>query len=254
MKVLILAAGYAVRLQNLTSDTPKSLLNIGKKKIIDRILEKVKGIENIDNIYIITNDKFFGKFDSWLKNSKYHSGISLINDGSTRNENRLGAVKDLELAIKKEGIEEDLLVIAGDNLFEFKLGKFIEFALSRIDGTSVALHDIKDHKSASRFGVVKVDEDNRVVDFEEKPENPKSTLISTGIYYFPKDKLSLIEKYFRSSDRTDAPGYCISWLSKMDKVYGFVFDEDWYDIGDLDSYRKANSEYLKKENKRNDKR
>ena len=254
MKALILAAGYAVRLKELTHDTPKPLLAIGGRKIIDRIVEKLIKTGKIDSICLVTNAKFFEKFNIWLKHSKYHDKISLINDGTTSNEMRLGAIKDLEIAISEKHIDDDLLVIAGDNLFEFDLDEFLKYASDRPDGISVALYDIKDYASARRFGVVKVDRDNRIVDFEEKPEGPKSTLISTGIYYFPKKKLPFIKEYLDTSGKgDDAPGYCISWLAKVDVVHGFIFSEDWYDIGDIESLKKADSEYLKKENKRYDK-
>lgn len=248
MKALILAAGYAVRLWPLTANNPKPLLEIGKRKIIDRILDKVAAVKGVESIYIITNDKFFKNFGDWLKGSGCRRKVSLVNDGSTSNETRLGAIKDLDFAIKTEHIDEDLLVVAGDNLFDFDLNEFFSFASARPDGVSVALRDIKDYESAKKFGVVKTDEDKRIIDFEEKPEYPKTTLISTGIYYFPKAKLSSVKEYLKVSERKDAPGYYISWLSKTGKVYGFVFSEDWYDIGDIESYRKADSEYLEKEN------
>lgn len=251
MKILILAAGYAVRLYPLTLDTPKSLLDIGKRTIIDRIFDKIEALRGVDAIYIITNEKFFGKFKAWLEASPWRQSVNLINDGSASDETRLGAIKDLYIAIIKESIDSDLLVIAGDNLFDFDLSRFLSFAFDKRDGISVALYDIKDIKAARQFGVVKINDDNRVINFEEKPENPKSTLISTGIYYFPKEKLSLIKQYVTLGDKKiDAPGYYISWLSRVDKVYGFTFREDWYDIGNLESYRKADREYLRKEKQR----
>ena len=254
MKALILAAGYAIRLYPLTTNAPKPLIEIARRKIIDRILDHIANIKKVDSIYIITNDKFFEKFSDWLNGSRYRNRISLINDGSTSNETRLGAIKDLEIAIVEKDIDDNLLVVAGDNLFEFDLDEFLKYASDRPDGISVALYDIKDYASARRFGVVKVDRDNRIVDFEEKPEGPKSTLISTGIYYFPKKKLPFIKEYLDTSGKgDDAPGYCISWLAKVDVVHGFIFSEDWYDIGDIESLKKADSEYLKKENKRYDK-
>lgn len=247
MTVLILAAGYAVRLKDLTQDNPKPLLEIGKRKIIDRIVDKVAALKDAPFIYIITNAKFFERFNGWLKVSRHRDRISLINDGSTSNETRLGAIRDLEIAIEEKAVDDDLLVIAGDNLFDFDLDEFLKFASMKVDGVSVALHDIKDRIDAKRFGVVKVDEDRRVIDFEEKPAYPKSTLISTGIYYFPRDKLSFIKEYVKTSSKTDAPGHYIRWLSERDKVYGFIFSEDWYDIGDIGSYNKADKAYLEKE-------
>ncbi|MFA5144121.1 MAG: nucleotidyltransferase family protein [Candidatus Omnitrophota bacterium] len=248
MTLIILAAGYAVRLQPLTLDTSKSLLPIGGKKIVDRILEKVVKIKGVSAIYIITNSKFFKNFSDWLKSSRHGKKIALICDGTTTNETRLGAVRDLEFVIKEEFIKDDIMVVAGDNLFEFDLNDFLAFAKKK-DGVSIAVHDIGALEPAKNYGVVKVAGDDRVVDFEEKPPQPKSTLISTGIYYFPKDKVAFINEYVKMQNKLDAPGHYIGWLAKRDKVYGFAFSEDWYDIGNMESYKKADGEYLKKENR-----
>lgn len=248
MKAIILAAGYAVRLQPLTLNTPKPLLDIANRTIIDRILDKLDKLGGLSRIYIITNAKFFESFSKWQKASRHHKDkIGIINDGSTSNENRLGAIKDIDITIKTNSIDEDVLVIAGDNLFDFELGEFLKFGKANFDGSSVAVYDIGDLDSAKRFGVVKVDERKRIIDFEEKPENPKSTLISTAIYYFPKDKLLFLKEYVSLGNKLDTPGSYISWLAKRDRVYGFIFNEDWYDIGSVESYEEANEEYIKKE-------
>ena len=247
MIVIILAAGYATRLEPLTLKTPKSLLPVANKLIVDRILDKVAEIEGVTSIYIITNAKFFDNFKSWLKSSKRRNKITLINDGTTSNETRLGAIRDLEIVIKDKAIDDDVFVVAGDNLFDFSLKEFLKFAKAKSDGVSIALHDIRSLEAARSFGVVSIDGNNRVTDFSEKPAEPKSTLISTGIYYLPKGKLSFIEKYVGGQNKLDAPGYYIGWLAKTDKVYGFAFSEDWYDIGTLESYKKAEKEYLEKE-------
>lgn len=249
VKTIILAAGYAVRLQPLTLNTPKPLLTIGGKTILDRILENIDRIKEPNPVYLISNDKFFKHFNDWVKKSKYKSRISIINDGSVSNETRLGAIKDLELVIKDMAIDDDILVVAGDNLFDVGIENFLRFSRDRNDGISVALHDIGNLEHAKNFGVVRIDNHCRIVEFEEKPQNPKTTLISTGIYYFPKRKLSFIEEYVKIQSKLDAPGYYISWLSGRDKVYGFVFTECWYDIGNMESYNKANREYSKKEEK-----
>lgn len=247
MKAIILAAGYAVRLQPLTLNRPKPLLDIANRKIIDRILDKLDKLDDLSGIYIITNAKFFESFSKWQKASKHKDKIAIINDGSTSNENRLGAIKDVDITIEAHSIDEDVLVIAGDNLFDFELDAFLKFGKANPDGASIAVHDIGDLDSAKRFGVVKVDEQKRIIDFEEKPQNPKSTLISTAIYYFPKDKLLFLKEYVNLGNKLDTPGSYISWLAKRDRVYGFIFNEDWYDIGSVESYEEANGEYIKKE-------
>lgn len=252
MRLLILAAGYAVRLQPLTLNTPKPLLPVGGKPMIDRIINKTKAIKGIDSIYVVSNHKFFKNFEEWALTSPYRPKISLIDDGTMTNETRLGAIRDMNLAIKTESIKDDLLVIAGDNLFDLDLNKFFNFAKSRGNHVSVALHDIGSLESAKKFGVVGIDKDNKVIEFEEKPAIPKSTLISTGIYYFPAAKLRNIEDYLSLADtKHDAPGYYIKWLSANDAVYGFPFSEEWCDIGDIESYKKADAQYTKKEKKSN---
>ena len=190
--------------------------------------------------------KFFKNFSEWLKDYEHAKKISLICDGTTSNENRLGAIKDMEFVIKEESITGDIMVVAGDNLFEFDMNDFMKFARKK-DGVSIAVHDVGSLELAKNFGVVKIDAGGRVVDFEEKPQSPKSTLISTGIYYFPKNKVAFINEYVKMQNKLDAPGHYIGWLAKRDKVYGFAFGEDWYDIGSMESYKKADEKYINKE-------
>ena len=247
MKLLVLAAGYAVRLQPLTLNTPKSLLPIGGKPIMDRILAKTASVKKIDAVYVVSNHKFFQNFVEWKKLRKDASRISLVDDGTMTNDTRLGAIRDMELAVREGSIDDDLLVIAGDNLFDLDLAAFLKFAKIRDNGVYVALYDVGNLEAAKKFGVVRIDGKNLVTDFEEKPQIPKSTLISTGIYFFPREKVPLLREYINSEGaKLDAPGYYIKWLSANDKVYGFPFSEKWYDIGDLESYKRADEEYAKK--------
>jgi len=247
MNVIILAAGYAVRLEPLTLTTPKPLLEVGGRRIIDRLMDKISGLNDVSSVTVITNAKFFDKIKSWRDGSSYNGKLSILNDGSTKNENRLGAIKDLMLATDSVGSGEDLLVIAGDNLFDFGLDKFVGFAKDHYSGVSIALYDIGSTELAKSFGVLKINSSKKVVSFEEKPQAPKSTLISTGIYYFPKDKIDMIKEYSRTQEKLDAPGYYISWLASNHEVYGCPFTEDWYDIGNIESYKKADGEYKNKE-------
>ncbi len=244
MNSLILAAGYGVRLRPLTLTTPKPLLDVGGKKILDRIIDKIIRIEDAGKIFVVTNQKFFNKFDEWQKGVESSKDIKVLNDGTTSNEARLGAIRDIELAIDELNIDDDLLIIAGDNLFELDLGSFVDFAGAKRDGISIALHNMENRDLARKYGVVELDDKNSdVIGFEEKPDNPKTTLISTCIYYFPKERLKWVSEYLANSENIDAPGNYISWLQKKHKVYGFAFEEEWYDIGDMDSYNKANQTY-----------
>jgi glucose-1-phosphate thymidylyltransferase len=247
MKLLILAAGYAVRLHPLTLNTPKPLLPIGGESMMDRILAKTVSVKKIDAIHVVSNRRFFQNFVEWKEKRTDASRIFLADDGTMTNDTRLGAIRDMELVVREASIDDDLLVIAGDNLFDLDIAAFLKFAESHNDGVSVALHEVGSLEAAKKFGVVRIDGKNLVTDFEEKPSSPKSTLISTGIYFFPREKVALLSEYVNlEGAKLDAPGHYIKWLSANGKVYGFPFSEKWYDIGDLESYKRADEEYKKR--------
>ncbi len=222
MTVLILAAGYATRLYPLTLNKPKPLLEVGGKTILEHIFERIGRLGRVNRCFIVTNQKFFGNFKEWAERHEFKAPIEVINDETTTNENRLGAIRDIEFVIKKKNIDDGLLVIGGDNLFN---------------------GDIKDMQKAKIYGVAKVDSFGKVVDFKEKPAVPESTLIATCVYYFPKEKLKLIPEYISLGKGQDAPGNYIKWLSEKGEMYGFVFKEAWYDIGDIKSLKEANKKY-----------
>jgi len=246
MKAVILAAGYATRLYPLTKDRPKPLLLVGKRAIIDHLIQKLGDIEEIDTIYIVTNQKFYGVFDGWLKTVKSAKKIILENDGSTTNENRLGAIGDIRLVLERQKIHDDIIVLAGDNMFNWGLKGFADFAKRRPDIFAIGAYDIGDRKKATIYGVVEVDEKGDIVNFVEKPQDPPSSLIATGIYYFPKDKLGMTGQFLKVGNENDAPGHFIQWLRKEDKVRCYTFRGTWYDIGDIESYRKANLSFQEK--------
>ena len=251
MKALILAAGYATRLYPLTLNQPKPLLPVGDKPVIEHIIEKISGIDDINEILVVTNQKFFGHFEDWAEKSNMLSflegrRIKILNDGTLSNDDRLGAIGDIDFAIKNEGIEDDLLIVAGDNLFQFGLDEFVEFARSKHPMSSVGVYDLEDIEAAKRFGVVKIDGDAKIVDFQEKPPQPASTLVAKCLYYFPAVKLGLIADYIEEGKIKDAPGYYLEWLSERDGVYGYSFEGSWYDIGHLESYKEADEEMKRK--------
>lgn len=243
MKALLLAAGYATRLYPLTLDRPKSLLEIGSKPIIDFILNKIAEIKEIDKVFVVTNHKFYPNFKQWAEGVKNRLSIGVIDDGTLSNDDRLGAIGDIEFVIKRKKINDDLLVVGADNIFDAELSSFAGFSISKRPSNSVALYDLSDKKMASKYGVVSIDKDGRVVDFQEKPAHPKSTLISTCIYYFSSEKLRLFDEYFSQGATKDASGNYIKWLKDNDAVYGYVLSGRWYDIGDLESYKKADEEF-----------
>lgn len=242
MKALILAAGYAARLYPITKDKPKPLLTIRKKPIIEYIIQKLEKLEQVDEIMIVTNQKFFSQFRSWLENFPSLKPISLLKDNSRSTLDRCGAIGDIAMAIQQENINDDLLVVAGDNLFSFSLRPFIEFALTRRPQASIGIYNPNGgagKMDLRRFGIVQLNGGGEIVDFQEKPAQPKSSLIAMCIYFFPKESLHLFERYLCQNGRPDEPGNYISWLAASDKVYGYAFEGNWCDIGDIDAYSEA---------------
>jgi glucose-1-phosphate thymidylyltransferase len=246
MKGLILAAGYGTRLYPLTLDRPKPLVKVGGKTILERLLRKFEKIDTCDEVYIVTNDRFHDMVVKWVRGRTFSIKLKVINDLTRSNEDRLGAIGDINLVLSKEKPEDDVLIVAGDNLFEFDIADFISFSKEK-NKFSVALFDVKNRKLAQRYGIVSLDPDQKLAEFQEKPERPKSTLASTGIYFMPEVTLPMMGKYMKTDLVKDAPGNFVKWISENDDVYGYVFTEGWYDIGDKVSLEKADIEYRKKE-------
>jgi len=240
MKALILAAGYATRLYPLTKDYPKPLLKIGRRPIIEYIIDKLQAIEELDEIIIVTNSKFIRYFKEWARGLNTKKRISLVDDLTKDIEDRRGAIGDMDFAVRKKYNKNDLLVIGGDNLFDTGLKAFLNFAESKKNHLVIGTFNIKDKNQAKNYGVVRLDKNNRIVDFKEKPKRPKTTLVAMCLYYFPQSKLKLIKEYLKDrNNKNDATGFYIDWVSKKEAVYGFVFDGRWYDIGHHKSYNEA---------------
>ena len=244
MDAIILAAGYATRLYPLTEKTPKPLLNIASKPIIEHIINKIEQINSINKIYIVTNDKFEQHFKQWLKDFDSEKSIEIISDGTKSNEDRLGALGDINHVVNLKNIENEIIVIAGDNLFELSLKDIVNFFKKRKSNV-IVLHDVKDFELAKCYGIVEIN-NNIVINFEEKPVSPKSTLASTGIYLFPKKTISLIKKYIAQGNNPDKTGNFIEWLHKRDVIYSYVTDKKWYDIGSIEQLEKADKYYKQK--------
>ena len=245
MKAIIPAAGYATRLYPLTQFQPKHLLPIVGRPVLSYVIEKIEAIPEIDEIIIVTNNKYYKYFLLGMQGYKGRLPIKVINDGTTSNENRLGAIGDIKFVLDKEGIGDDILIIAGDNIFDFDLVKMHKFFLTIPEPKAlVSLYDVKSIDEAKKYGVVKTNGDGKITSFVEKPEKPTSTLASTAIYFYSKRVLPLIGKYLKEGNSPDAPGHFLQWLHKVRPVYGFVFDKekhDWLDIGDLKCYELANT-------------
>lgn len=244
MKAIILAAGYATRLYPLTLNRPKCLLSVAGKSMLDWLCEKLVVLQDLEEIIIITNAKFYDSLSQWKDASHFKKPIIILNDGTVSNETRLGAIGDLGYVLKKCQIKTDVMMIASDNLFQTNLSDFINFA-KKNNGVSLALYDIHDPKLATRkYGVVELGDSGLVMRIEEKPDKPASSLIGTGVYYFPNSTLPLVPEYLSQAQAQDAPGYYIHWLMEKLKVFGFIFSGMWYDIGDFKALDEANNTFI----------
>ncbi len=246
MKALILAAGYATRLYPITKEYPKPLLLVKNRPIIDYIIDKVDKISSIDEIIVVTNSKFISCFKKWAKGVDTDKTITLVNDLTKNHGDRLGAIGDMNFAIDKENINDDLLVIGGDNLFDSELTNFLRFVKHVGLSPAIGVYDVQDTAAAKKYGVVEVNSKKEIINFEEKPERPKSTLAAMCVYYFPRQTLGLIKEYLSSKlDKHDATGFYIGWLRRKIPVYAFRFGGRWYDIGDRHFYDQAKKKFVK---------
>lgn len=241
MKAVILAGGYGTRLGEIGKNTAKSLIKVAGVPILEHILRKIAEVPEIHEVIIVTNDRFYQDFQQWNNSYTYPKNIKILNDGTTSNEDRLGAVGDFNFAIQQENITDDVLLIAGDNLFEFSLRHFIDMFNENRKST-VAFIDFQDVEQVrSKFGVALI-EGTTVIDFEEKPANPKSALASTMCYVFNKDDLALTKQLIAQGS-ADNGGDIIKGLVETSEVQAFVFTEPWFDIGSVESLTAAEELY-----------
>jgi len=242
MDALVLCGGFARRLEPIGEFIPKALLTLNGIPLADYIISDLDKIKEITSITISTNLKFADQFKYWIKLKKM-AGLSkevrLVIEPSTSNENKFGAVKGITYDIEKAHITDDLVVIAGDNFYTFELGKLIK-NMSSGKIPAIIAYDIKTKESAKRFGVVSVGKEDIIKEFEEKPENPKSTFVSTGIYFFPKSVLRYFKGYLENAENTDNIGNFIKWLAKKQPVRAIKPNRgEWFDIGTIDGYREV---------------
>ncbi len=246
IKCIVLAAGYGTRLYPLTRETPKPLLPVAGTPMIEHILSRVTEVEPIDNIYIVTNNKFFNHFTDWLEHYESRIPIKIINDGTNSEHDRLGAVGDIHFAITHEKIDEDILIVAGDNLFDFSLHNLYQFYCQK-RASVIALYDVKHkHIIANKLGAVEVSNEKKIIRFEEKPAEPSTTLASTACYIITKEDVEFLEKCIIENRRLDNLGDFIKFLAEQKHVYGFVFEEKWFDIGSHEQLQEADQFWRQK--------
>lgn len=240
MKCLILAAGYATRLYPLTENFPKPLLMVGEKNILDWLVDDIDTIGEVDEYVVISNHKYVAHFEKWAGTKTQK--ITVVDDGTETNETRLGAVKDIQFAIEKLGIDNDMLVIAGDTVLDFSLTAFISYA--REKKTSCVMRYFEpEKKRLLKSGVVTVDENDKVVRMTEKSPEPETNWCCPPFYYYTREDAKLVKKGIESGCGTDAPGSYIAWLCRESTVHAMEMPGKRYDIGDMESYKAVQKEY-----------
>jgi glucose-1-phosphate thymidylyltransferase len=227
LKALILAAGYATRLRPLTDSVPKQLLPVGGRPMVDWILDKIREA-GLDDVHLVTNGRFAAQFGQWADGRD----VVVHDDGTTSNDDRLGAIGDIRFVQERVDLDDDLLVIAGDNLFDYSLSEYVDFWRGKDGASALAVHDVGDLGLARKYGIVSVDDDDRIVKFVEKHENPASTLAATATYLYAREHARLVPAYLEEGNPPDQPGNYVAWLHKREPVYAYRFEGGWYDIGD----------------------
>ena len=242
MKTIVIAAGYATRLGELTKNFPKPLLKIGEKSILGRLLDDIDGIADIDEHIIVTNHRFAPLFEQWANEQHYNKPIRIVDDGTSTNETRLGAVGDLLFAIEQLNLDDDLLVVAADNLLFFHFQHFVDFAKEK-GSSCIMYHEQPSIEKLQRTGVIVIDENNRVLEMAEKPQEPKTHHAVPPFYLYMRKDLELIRHALENGCGNDAPGNLAHYLVDHTVMHAWPMDGGRFDIGSLDTYYEACEKY-----------
>jgi glucose-1-phosphate thymidylyltransferase len=234
MKALVLAAGYATRLYPLTLDRPKALLEVGGKPMLDRVLERLLPM-GVDETIVVTNAKFTPHFEEWALGKE---AVRIVNDGTTSNDDRLGAIGDIGFVLERLRIDEELVVVAGDNLFGADVTGLVEYG-RKVDAPVIAVHDVGDLDRMHEYNQIEVDSEGRIVFFEEKPSLARTTLSGVALYYYPRHALPLVKQYLEEGNNPDQPGRLVEWLYPRTAFYTWLLPGEWYDIGSVETLEEA---------------
>jgi glucose-1-phosphate thymidylyltransferase len=236
MKAVVLAGGYATRLWPITRNRPKMLLPVGDTTVIDRILGELEDDDRIDDVFVSTNERFSETFEDYIADSQFEKPQLSVEE-TVDEDQKLGVIGALAQLVGREGLDtDDLLVVAGDNLISFDISEFLDF-FERNETASLAAYDVGSREQATQYGLVDLD-GTEVVDFQEKPSDPPSTLVSIACYAFPASEVRFSE-YLDDDNNPDEPGWFIQWLQEHRPVHAFTFEEAWFDIGTPESYLDA---------------
>jgi len=248
LNVVILAAGYATRLYPLTLTQPKPLLPVAGKPMIEYVLDNLSVIDGVGRVYVVTNHKFAGHFQQWAegyRSAERSLNLTIVDDGSTDDTNKLGAIGDLHLVITREQIEGDLIVVAGDNLFSDQLADFGAYA-RRVDAPVLAVYDVGDLEQIKKYNAITIDDEQRITFFEEKPPVPTSTLTGIALYYYPRSVVPMIRQYVDEGNNPDQPGRLVQWLYPRLPFYTWKVPGLWFDIGSKETLEEANQIFAKR--------
>jgi len=240
MKAIVLAAGYATRLRPLTDNFPKPLLPVGGRPMLDWIVERIEEVEEIDGIHVVTNSRYAADFERWADGRNIH----VHDDGTTSNEDRLGAVGDLRFTVEEARLQGDhLIVIAGDNLFDYSLARYVDWWHGKATASAIAVRRIPDRELIKQYGVVTIDDDERITSIVEKPDEPQSDLAATATYIYHREHAALLQEYLEGGNPADQPGRFPVWLVEQERapIYGYAFPGMWMDIGDRDQLVEADN-------------
>ncbi|TKX54848.1 NDP-sugar synthase [Halorubrum sp. SP3] len=236
MKAVVLAGGYATRLWPITEHRPKMFLPVGENTVIDEIFEDLEADDRVDEVFVSTNERFADTFAEYLADSPFEKPTLSVEE-TVEEDEKFGVVGALEQLVDREDVDDDLIVVAGDNMISFDLADFTDFFEDK--GTpTLAAYDVGDRERAKSYGLVQLDGDE-VIDFQEKPADPQSTLVSIACYAFPAETLPKLTTYLADDNNPDEPGWFLQWLQQRGAVHAYTFDGAWFDIGTADSYLDA---------------
>jgi len=237
MKAIVLAAGFGTRLRPLTDNTAKPLIDVAGRPIIDHIIDKIETLSEVDEIVVVCNERFAADFETWRAAQKRSKPIRLLNDGTTCNEDRRGAVGDIAFALEHMNGDPDVLVVGGDNIFAFDLEPLL--VSYREYGNSIAVRDVKNIDLARLYATVERTPEGRVTAMIEKPDSPTTTMVSVCIYVYGTSIRTRVREYAEAGHGMDTTGEFASWLCTVEPVYGCLLEGTWFDIGDMESLEKA---------------
>jgi glucose-1-phosphate thymidylyltransferase len=238
MQAIILAAGYATRLYPLTETIAKPLLPLAERPMLDYLLDSIREAGGVETVHVVTNHKFAGDFETWAATRD----VVVHDDGTTSEDDRLGAIGDIAFVVRKADLQgDDLLVIAGDNLFDYSLADFVSFWRVKGEASAVVLYDVGDLELVKKYSSVDLDGTGRLTAFTEKPEQPTSTLVATAAYLYHREHVALLERYLAEGNAPDQPGRFLAWLVPRAPVYGYVAGGEWRDIGDANQLLEADN-------------